>query len=100
MGKIMRLIAALLITTFAATAWAQTYVRPHLNKDGSYTEGHYRSAPNRTDRDNYGTKGNVNPYTQQDGTVTPKEDRPTYTAPKTTYSTQCGYTVAGRYVCK
>jgi hypothetical protein len=96
----MKLIAALLIATFAATAWAQTYVRPHVNKDGTYIEGHYRSAPNHTDSDNYSTKGNVNPFTGQDGTVIPKEDRPGYMEPKPIHSVQCGYTVSGRYVCK
>jgi hypothetical protein len=96
----MRFTATLLIATFAVTAWAQTYVRPHMNKDGTYTEGHYRSAPNNTDRDNYGTKGNVNPYTGQEGTVTPKENRPSYKAPEPVHLTQCGYTASGRYVCK
>jgi hypothetical protein len=96
----MKLAATLLIATFAAAAWGQTYVRPHMNKDGTFTEGHYRSAPNHTDRDNYGTKGNVNPYTLQEGTVTPKEDRPTYKVPEPIYSSQCGYTASGRYVCK
>lgn len=57
---------------FAIAASAQVYVKPHTNKDGTYTEGHYRSSPNNTDRDNYGTKGNTNPYTGQDGTVTPQ----------------------------
>jgi hypothetical protein len=96
----MKLIATLLIAAFATTAWAQTYVRPHMNKDGTYVEGHYRTAPNNTDRDNYSAKGNVNPYTGQEGTVTPKEDRPSYTVPAPVYSSQCGYTVSGRYVCK
>nr|MBI3611673.1 hypothetical protein [Nitrospirota bacterium] len=43
-------------------------VRPHTRRDGSYVEGHRRSGPNSTQRDNYSTKGNVNPYTGKSGT--------------------------------
>jgi len=31
-------------------------------------QGHYRSSPNSTQRDNYSTYGNTNPYTGQRGT--------------------------------
>lgn len=43
-------------------------VRPHTRRDGSYVEGHRRSGPNSTQRDNYSTRGNVNPYTGKSGT--------------------------------
>jgi len=42
------------------------YVSPHLNSNGSMTGGHYQTNPNNTQLDNYGTRGDVNPYT---GTV-------------------------------
>jgi hypothetical protein len=96
----MKNLAVLCIAVLASSAWAQTYVKPHVNRDGTYTEGHYRSNPNNTERDNYGTKGNYNPYTGQDGTRTPREDRPNYSPPTPTYGQQCGYTSSGRYVCR
>jgi hypothetical protein len=48
------------------------YVQPHSNSNGSYTQGHYQTNPNSTQMDNYGTRGNVNPYTGQVGTRTPR----------------------------
>lgn len=90
----------------AGTADAQVYVKPHINRDGTFVEGHHRSAPNSTKLDNYSTQGNVNPYTGQSGTVNPYA-QPSYSAP--TYSPpsyspsmgqQCGYTQSGRYVCR
>lgn len=48
-----------------------TYVQPRVNSNGTYTPGHYRSSPNNTTLDNYGTRGNVNPYTGQVGTRSP-----------------------------
>ena len=71
----------------AAVAQAQTYVRPHVRQDGTFVEGHYRSAPNSTRTDNYSSEGNYNPYTGKAGTVDPYKPR------------ACGYTASGRYVC-
>lgn len=84
----MKKITLLFVALCAAAAWADTYVKPHITKDGTYVEGHYRSSPNNTTTDNYSTKGNTNPYTGQEGTVTP------------TYGQQCGVTASGRYVCR
>lgn len=67
----MKTLAILLAAGFAATAFAQTYVKPHVRKDGTYVEGHYRSSPNRSQHDNYGSKGNYNPYSGKTGTVDP-----------------------------
>jgi hypothetical protein len=44
------------------------YVAPHLNSSGSYTGGHYQTNSNNTQLDNYGTRGNINPYTGAVGT--------------------------------
>jgi len=68
----MRKLAIVLLAGIAASAWAQsTYVKPHVRKDGTYVEGHYRTKPNSSQHDNYGSKGNYNPYTGQSGTVDP-----------------------------
>lgn len=53
------------------------YVSPHVTKNGTYVQGHYRSNPNATTADNWSTKGNYNPYTNQEGKV----DAGTFNAP-------------------
>lgn len=49
-----------------------TYVQPHYNSNGTYTQGHQRTTPNSTQYDNYGSRGNVNPYSGQTGTRSPR----------------------------
>jgi uncharacterized membrane protein len=44
------------------------YVSPHTNSNGTYVGGHYATNPNNTQLDNYGTRGNLNPYTGTYGT--------------------------------
>ena len=51
---------------------SSTHVQPHTNSFGSVTQDHYRTTPNNTQMDNYGTRGNVNPYTGTTGTRTPR----------------------------
>jgi len=62
-------IFAFALLALAGAASAQTYVAPHVRSDGTFVQGHVRSAPNSTTSDNYGTRGNVNPYTGQAGTI-------------------------------
>ena len=47
-------------------------VRPYVNSQGTYVGGHRATNPNSTQTDNYGTKGNVNPYTGAVGTRSPR----------------------------
>ena len=90
------LIASLAL--FAWTAEAQVYVQPHVTRDGTYVEGHYRTAPNSTKLDNYSSQGNVNPYTGQAGRVDP------YAQPSNPYHPPqqplCGFNSQGAYVCR
>jgi hypothetical protein len=44
------------------------YSRGYVRKNGTYVQPHYSSHPNRTQRDNFSAKGNVNPYTGRVGT--------------------------------
>jgi hypothetical protein len=44
------------------------YVSPHTNSHGTYVPGHYATNPNNTQRDNFNTRGNVNPYNGSVGT--------------------------------
>jgi opacity protein-like surface antigen len=73
-------VAALLASTVAQ---AQTYVQGYTRADGTYVQGHYRSDANSTKLDNYSTRGNVNPYTGERGTIDPYRDQgsPTYDQP-------------------
>jgi hypothetical protein len=38
------------------------YVQPHVRSNSDFVGGHYRTNPNSTTLDNYGTSGNSNPY--------------------------------------
>ncbi len=65
-----------MILTFAAltqigAVYADEYVNGYTRSNGTYVEPHYRSSPNNTTYDNWSTKGNVNPYTGQEGTRNP-----------------------------
>jgi len=69
------LVLALLIgvLSFSASADARTtrvrgYYKPST---GSYVAPHYKTTPNRSQFDNFSTKGNYNPYSGKKGTVNP-----------------------------
>jgi hypothetical protein len=68
----MKKLAILAAALLAASAWAQSvYVAPHVRSDGTFVQGHVRSAPDHSRLNNYSTQGNYNPYTGQAGTVNP-----------------------------
>jgi len=48
------------------------YTQPYVNSHDTYVSGHYQTSPNNTQLDNYGTRGNYNPYTGSYGTRTPR----------------------------
>lgn len=52
---------------------ASVLVRGHIRQNGKVVNGHIRTVPNKTERDNYSSKGNVNPMTGKRGTKTPKK---------------------------
>lgn len=60
----------MVISIFGAvsTAYADTHVRGHFRKDGTYVRPHYRSDRNNTVRDNWTHRGNINPHTGERGT--------------------------------
>jgi hypothetical protein len=49
------------------------WVEPHSDKNGRFIPGHYQTNPNDTEEDNYGTKGNINPHTGEEGTRNPRD---------------------------
>ena len=61
----------LIAMMFSISVFADTYVRGHYRKSGSYVQPHYRTNSNNTRLDNYSTRGNVNPYNGRVGTKDP-----------------------------
>lgn len=61
----------LLGTLLSLPGITDSQVKGHYRKDGTYVKPHYRSDPNPSVRDNWSTKGNVNPYTGKPGTRNP-----------------------------
>lgn len=97
----MKTLAILLAAGFAASAFAQTYVAPHVRKDGTYVEGHYRSAPDSSRTNNYGSQGNFNPYTGQQGTIDPYKVQPNYVPVQPIQATpRCHIAANGQYICR
>jgi hypothetical protein len=47
-------------------------VQGYTTSSGTYVQPHVQTNPNGTQSDNYGTRGNVNPYTGAVGTRAPK----------------------------
>lgn len=66
------LIAIFLVLLIPLSVFARdVHVKGYVRKDGTYVQPHYRTAPDSTISNNYSTKGNVNPYTGEAGTVDP-----------------------------
>jgi hypothetical protein len=47
-------------------------VEGYSTNQGTYVQPHQQTNPNSTQYDNYGARGNVNPYTGQTGSRPPK----------------------------
>jgi hypothetical protein len=75
-------ILAAVLALAASSASAQYYgtgsnpsshpVQGYTTSTGTYVQPHQQTNPNSTQRDNYGSAGNVNPYTGVVGTRTPR----------------------------
>jgi uncharacterized protein YdeI (BOF family) len=78
--KILILVAA--IAGISTAASAQNYgfgsnssnhaVSGYTRSNGTYVPPSHATNPNNTTTDNYATRGNVNPYTGQTGTRSPR----------------------------
>jgi hypothetical protein len=71
------LLAMLALAGISSAAHADQYVNGYYRNNGTYVQPYQRTAPNNTLQDNYSTRGNVNPYTGQAGTVNPYQ-QPSY----------------------
>lgn len=77
------------LVAMAGSAPAQNFNPGYVTPNGTYVPPHYSSTPNSTRLDNYSTRGNVNPYTGQAGTVNPyatPAPAPVYQPPASIYS--------------
>ncbi len=59
------------ISSFAQTNPNHVRVNGYYKSDGTYVKPYFRTAPNQTNRDNFSTRGNVNPYSGKPGWVEP-----------------------------
>jgi hypothetical protein len=66
-------LALALLVGAAALAQSSHPVRSYTKKSGTYVAPHRQTNPDKTQRNNYSAKGNVNPYTGKPGTKTPKK---------------------------
>ena len=60
-------------TVFATSSGGTHSVKGHTTKNGTYIAPHQQTNPNGTQRDNWSSKPNVNPYTGKAGTVEPQK---------------------------
>ncbi|MCF6271378.1 MAG: hypothetical protein L3J41_16830 [Melioribacteraceae bacterium] len=56
---------------FAQTNPSHVRVSGYYRSNGTYVQPYFRTAPNSTNRDNFSTRGNVNPYTGKPGWIEP-----------------------------
>lgn len=61
----------IILSLFSQTNPNHVWVERYTRKDGTTVQGHFRTAPNHTNVDNFSTLGNVNPYTGKLGTIQP-----------------------------
>ncbi len=78
MKTTIAVVALLAVVAPASAQWGtgsnsnSHTIRPYTTQSGTYVGGSHATNPNSTQTDNYGTRGNVNPYTGAAGTRTPR----------------------------
>lgn len=73
MKKIVLVVLIVFAITSVALAGGRTRVKGYFRSDGTYVQPHYRTAPNKSRRDNYSYPGNFNP---NKGSFTPYSTSP------------------------
>ncbi|MGG4385224.1 NTF2-like N-terminal transpeptidase domain-containing protein [Priestia megaterium] len=88
MNKKRILIALLVFLVCGGTIQAQAdvSVRGYYRKDGTYVRPHMRSDPDGNFNNNWSTKGNINPYTGEEGTKTSPSDSGLYDSSNDSYN--------------
>ena len=74
----MKTTLFIILSCFCLTTFADVYVHGYTRRDGTYVQPHMRSDPDHNVYDNWSTKGNVNPYTGQEGTRNPDNEYNNY----------------------
>lgn len=62
-----RFLLLLLLAAVPAFAQRTVHVRSSITRRGVYRHAHVRTSPDRTQRNNWSARGNVNPYTGKRG---------------------------------
>lgn len=67
--KYLIYVTVLFITksSFCQTNPSHTYQNGYVKKDGKYVNGHYKTTKNKTEKDNFVSKPNYNPYNGKKG---------------------------------
>ena len=63
------IICFILLIFCASNSFSQKvrYQKGYTKSNGSYVQPHFKTQPNKTNRDNYSTKPNINPYNGKSG---------------------------------
>ena len=69
---LLLLTALLAVGELTAFSQGSKRVRSYTRRNGTYVQSHRRTNADRTQRNNWSTKGNINPYTGKKGTKTPR----------------------------
>ena len=67
------LYLGLALLPLSTSATSNHGVRGYTKKDGAYVAPHRATNPNKTQRDNWSSKPNTNPYNGKQGTKEPKK---------------------------
>ena len=68
------ILASAKVSSKSGTSGGSHSVRGYTKKDGTYVAPHSQTNPDSSKRNNYSSKGSVNPYTGKEGTKDP--DKP------------------------
>lgn len=80
-GRMKTLFFALMVVTTVGTscfAQAAHWVNGYYTRNGTYIPGHYETNANGNFYDNWGTRGNYNPYTGKPGWISQSQHHPAY----------------------
>jgi hypothetical protein len=72
-AKITLVFLFTLFISVPALAAENHPVRGHMKKNGTYVQPHRQTNANHTQRDNWSSKGNANPYTGKQGKKEPRK---------------------------
>ena len=66
---VKKIFLLVLLSLFVSAGFAQShrYQKGYVRKNGTYVSGHYKTRSDKTNHNNFSTKGNRNPYTSSKG---------------------------------